>query len=65
MSHRSSSDGLFHFISSLEQEIMTDQRFRYYTGYEVDNEPSDDENEEEEVNPSHKAITQGQGSSDR
>ncbi|CAF3347811.1 unnamed protein product [Rotaria socialis] len=24
---------------------MTDQRFKYYTGYEVDNEPSDDEDE--------------------
>ena len=43
---------------------MTDQRFRYYTGYEVDNEPSDDD-EEEDVNPTHKAITQGQNSSER
>ena len=24
---------------------MTDQRFKYYTGYEVDNEPSDDEDD--------------------
>lgn len=24
---------------------MADQRFKYYTGYEVDNEPSDDEDD--------------------
>ena len=63
MSHRTVIS--FHCISSLDRK-MTDQRFRYYTGYEVDNEPSDDEKDEgEEVNPSHKAITQAQGSSDR
>lgn len=25
---------------------MTDQRFKYYTGYEVDNEPSDDDDDD-------------------
>ncbi|CAF0973387.1 unnamed protein product [Rotaria sp. Silwood1] len=42
---------------------MTDQRFKYYTGYEVDNEPSDDDDEI----PCSSAITQGDvgsGSSD-
>lgn len=40
---------------------MTDQRFKYYTGYEVDNELSD---EEDEI-PCTKAITQDHLSSDR
>lgn len=33
---------------------MTDQRFKYYTGYEVDNEPSDDD---EDDLPCNTAIT--------
>jgi hypothetical protein len=40
---------------------MSDQRFKYYTGYEVDNEPSDDEDE----NFRNKAITNGKASSER
>jgi hypothetical protein len=40
---------------------MTDQRFKYYTGYEVDNEPSD----EEDDLPCNTAITDGHVSSDR
>ncbi|CAF0979542.1 unnamed protein product [Adineta steineri] len=39
---------------------MTDQRFKYYTGYEVDNEPSDDEDDL----PCNTAITNGHASSD-
>ncbi|CAF3563123.1 unnamed protein product [Rotaria sordida] len=39
---------------------MTDQRFKYYTGYEVDNEPSDDEDEI----PCSTAITHGDVNSD-
>ena len=40
---------------------MTDQRFKYYTGYEVDNEPSDDEDDL----PCNTAITNGQENSGR
>lgn len=40
---------------------MTDQRFKYYTGYEVDNEPSEDEDDL----PCNTAITNGNVNSDR
>ncbi|UJR23825.1 hypothetical protein I4U23_026801 [Adineta vaga] len=39
---------------------MSDQRFKYYTGYEVDNEPSDDDDDI----PCNTAITNGQNGSD-
>ena len=42
---------------------MADQRFKYYTGYEVDNEPSDDDDELD--TPSSKAIAQDHRSSER
>ena len=42
---------------------MTDhQRFKYYTGYEVDNEPSDDEGDECTAS---RAISQSQVTSER
>jgi hypothetical protein len=40
---------------------MTDQRFKYYTGYEVDNEPSEDEDDL----PCNTVITDGNVNSDR
>ncbi len=40
---------------------MTDQRFKYYTGYEVDNELSEDEDDI----PCNTAITHGRATSDR
>jgi len=40
---------------------MTDQRFKYYTGYEVDNEPSEDEDDI----PCNTAVTDGNANSDR
>lgn len=43
---------------------MNDQRFKYYTGYEVDNEPSDDDDDEVDI-PSSTAIAQDHRSSER
>lgn len=39
---------------------MSDQRFKYYTGYEVDDEPSDDDDEI----PNNNALTHGRASSE-
>ena len=41
---------------------MSNKRFEYYTGYEVDNEPSDDD---ERVDLPTKALTTGNVDSDR